>query len=409
MKTWILTSNIFDQNSIDNISLNFMNLYRDFFTEFEVISINKIDELNLMSDSSEFVVEKFKNEKPKVIAIIHPYVFRHPVLRKILQESESSDVIFNFHVLGDFIKKGANFLEIEDLLLNKKVNFLFPSENYKRSMSCLFSDSSYPAAFPIPSNQKDFYFSNKLREEYRYKLNILKDEFVFLYTGRICSEKNIEKTIVLLNQLKLNFKFLIVGEFDDFQNSTISPNKKLGTTYHEILPFLSDKIKHISPRNKKDLNGLYNAADFFISLSTYHDESFGMSAAEALSTGLSTILTRWGGYQDFLNLKLDNTISVDITYNNNSLVFDDEKLLKNIILKTTEGINREYSSQFFLNEYSLTKLKSKFSFILSNTKNFSGYSDLFKNLIIASAASKYTTNWDLKNYTEIYSEFWRQK
>jgi glycosyltransferase involved in cell wall biosynthesis len=63
------------------------------------------------------------------------------------------------------------------------------------------------------------------------------------------------------------------------------------------------------------LKDFYKSADLYLSLSTYHDEDFGMSVAEALMSGLPAILSNWAGYSSFnfsnefvkfINVKLGN-------------------------------------------------------------------------------------------------------
>jgi len=61
----------------------------------------------------------------------------------------------------------------------------------------------------------------------------------------------------------------------------------------------ADKIIILPEVTHDKLNGLYNAADCFMSLGTYHDEDYGMSIAEAMCSGLPAILTSWAGYKSF--------------------------------------------------------------------------------------------------------------
>ena len=61
----------------------------------------------------------------------------------------------------------------------------------------------------------------------------------------------------------------------------------------------------------EDLKTIYNACDCFVSLSTYHDEDYGMSVIEALSCGLPLVLSDWAGYSGFQSRAVDAIKYVD--------------------------------------------------------------------------------------------------
>ena len=62
---------------------------------------------------------------------------------------------------------------------------------------------------------------------------------------------------------------------------------------------LDDKVSYLGNLSKEELFELYNGSDCYISLSSHNDEDYGMSPAEALSTGLPCILSQWGGFISF--------------------------------------------------------------------------------------------------------------
>jgi len=64
-----------------------------------------------------------------------------------------------------------------------------------------------------------------------------------------------------------------------------------------------------------EINGIYCASDLLFSPSLYHDEDYGMSVAESLMTGLPCLITDWGGYSSFHQLKLKtDLIPVKLDY-----------------------------------------------------------------------------------------------
>jgi glycosyltransferase involved in cell wall biosynthesis len=98
----------------------------------------------------------------------------------------------------------------------------------------------------------------------------------------------------------------IAGAFDDIGSPTTGLNLLPGYFYQRVQEALSLLPPEIQKRvlilgnlSKEELRGLYSAADSFVSLSLYHDEDFGMAPAEALSCGLPSLLSSWGGYSSF--------------------------------------------------------------------------------------------------------------
>ena len=157
----------------------------------------------------------------------------------------------------------------------------------------------------------NFYsFSPELRLESRKKLRIQEGEVVLIYTGRLCTQKNILRLIKEFSDLTqitdCKIRLLLVGKFEDGERMFRISESQLGTYYDQYIKALKnlpenvrEKIHFLGPQEAQKLKELYHAADIFISLSLYHDEDYGMAPAEALCCGLPVLLTDWGGFSGF--------------------------------------------------------------------------------------------------------------
>lgn len=107
----------------------------------------------------------------------------------------------------------------------------------------------------------------------------LKDKFVFLFVGRVVSNKNIQFSLKVLRNIKKqgfdNFVFLIVGSGDYVSNL-----KELAKEYN-----LSDNVIFTGKiMDREYLSGLYACSDLFMFPSTF--DTFGIVALEAAANNL---------------------------------------------------------------------------------------------------------------------------
>ena len=89
-------------------------------------------------------------------------------------------------------------------------------------------------------------------------------------------------------------------------------------------------------------------------MSTHNDEDYGMSPAEAICTGLPSILTDWAGYSSF---KIGDTngctlVPTKINTENNSIAYARPALFKSLIK------NVEVIKSFQLNREKISKINS---------------------------------------------------
>jgi glycosyltransferase involved in cell wall biosynthesis len=145
------------------------------------------------------------------------------------------------------------------------------------------------------------------RQEFRSKYKISSNAKLLLYTGRISYQKNIEALIKIFNSLTYMIDddcyLLLAGSWDDILLPFFGKYGICGSFYNHISKLLTQKqlkkIIFLGNLNIIELKEVYHASDLFVSLSTYNDEDFGMSPAEALCCGLPCLLSDWAGYSSF--------------------------------------------------------------------------------------------------------------
>jgi glycosyltransferase involved in cell wall biosynthesis len=121
----------------------------------------------------------------------------------------------------------------------------------------------------------------------------------------------------------MNAKILVAGSFDNVKAPFFSKVPISGEYQQLFEKYISNlnqadksKVQFLGNINHNELNSLYNAADAFSSWSTFHDEDFGMSPAEAFATGLPGLISDWGGYADFSkNLEFCHAMATKIQTN----------------------------------------------------------------------------------------------
>ena len=144
------------------------------------------------------------------------------------------------------------------------------------------------------------------RKAIRTSLGLTPENVVVLYAGRITAEKNVHTLLVLINMLAeqhRNVRLLVVGAPDDrFVFRTLGgTGVDLAAVFRKVLELdlLKTRVAFTGQTvSGDDLASLYGAADIFASLTLHHDENFGFSQVEAMSSGLPVVCTDWGGLKD---------------------------------------------------------------------------------------------------------------
>lgn len=419
VKTWILSSDAIVIASLSNISKNLTDSYKQYDKNLLELKLDQNSNYNSHLDL-------FMEDPPDLIVVVHPLVISHPFFTHIMSSNQSFKIKFIIHAVGDFLRRSLSYVSLEHLFLGKDIHWLFPSEGYAAVTKSMFQNLNEAQVAMIPVSG-DFFYSQKERDVFRSELGLKTDELCFLYTGRIGEQKNIELAIKLVKEscfeLKKKFKFFIVGSLDDYEGASIGFPKKLGSTYGSIKSLLDENVIIVPNQATQKLRNYYNAADVFVSLSCYHDESFGLSPLESLSAGTPCILSQWGGYRDFHHnsKKYCHLVKLDLDQDGFHFSKDDFLIALKYIVQSNSS--REDCSNNFLKAYSSGAfLKFIKSHVFLNKKSFEGFSAKYRKLAMdnvkedkafsrqyarAQHVEVKLKQWKKSDYENVYGPMWR--
>ncbi len=303
-----------------------------------------------------------------------------------------------FHLYGDFTFFAQSWALIGEKLKGHKIKLIVASESQYKLVKNFSNSEVNIETFIFPVDEKDYYYDHDERLETRRQFQIRDYEQVILYSGRISLQKNVDILISEYAEIFKNSvfptKLWIVGAFDDHGANFQGVVNYEGFMYAKIHQLLESLPKEIASsirlwglQPKETLRKLKNAADMFMSLSLYHDEDFGMSPAEALSCGLPTLLTDWGGYSSFTSKRwFCNLIPVELTkYGHQLKVSKMQEFFEMFNLAFINQHDRTKWSQEFLKEFSIRSSSQKLKAILDKDYlEFQGF------------------NWNLAYYSNVY-------
>lgn len=241
----------------------------------------------------------------------HPHDFLVALDIACRKAATWAEADFIFHLFGDFTIYTPDWLKSEPYLLRRGVRFVCASARQKDFVQPFFKSAQHFTSYcPFPVDRDEFRFHEGLRARVRQQWAFGDDEFVLLYTGRLSAQKNIltlvRSTVFGLSQKQRKFRLVLAGEFDDLGSPFFGLNQKKNEYFNgfsrllDSLPLeLREKVTTTGQLDKQKLLSLYHASDLFVSLSTHHDEDYGMSPIEALCSGLPAVMSDWGGFASF--------------------------------------------------------------------------------------------------------------
>ncbi len=306
------------------ISKNLRLAYEKAYGIENIISINYSSKGQVsISDLKKLIDEKVE----KLIFIDHqptPMVFLDHLEQ--LEGELTSEREYIIHVYGDYPLFLGEWKHVHSMLKNKPLKYICASEKQKKMISKFIPQNELIFVSPFPVNKKSFYPKELELLDVEKEFDLGKEDRIILYTGRISLQKNVKEAIELFlkgiscGDIDRSFKFVIAGEFDLLGSMYLSYTQLQGEYFREISKIIDkyssfkNHIVFLGNINNKRLVDLYNRAELFLSLSTYHDEDYGMSVAEALMCGTPCLLTNWAGYASFnISTKFVDFIPTKIT------------------------------------------------------------------------------------------------
>ena len=200
-------------------------------------------------------------------------------------------------------------------------------------------------------------------KEIKSELNILADEKLLIYVGRIAKEKSIDKIIDAFKDVKKNglkVKLLIVGD-----GPILNDLKKMVSDYA-----LDDYVKFVGKKPFFEIPVYYHASDGFISAST--SETQGMTYIEALASGLVVLAHYDEVLDDIVKENVNGFYFNNDDIYNTILKFDNlnddvyQKMKENAVNSILDYDSDKFGSDS-INLYKQAIEDYKYSYIISKT------------------------------------------
>jgi glycosyltransferase involved in cell wall biosynthesis len=394
--------------SVENISRNLVKSYQLLKNKDYDIEHFVLDDLSrtapALNNYNPFFDSIVKNP-PQLVAFTHSYVVRTYFFKILIQLLNKEKTTLIFHIYGDFLRQAFKYTEVEKRLLNFRIHFISPSRSYLNLLSTLFKEKRDIKVIEFAVDYKKFFYTNKQRQDIRKKIGIEENDFLFIYTGRISSQKNVHHLWSIIEKLQItNPKLLIIGPFCDFENATFGTSLILGSSFADCEnSFTNKNIIFLSHQNTQEINNYYSASDMFISASLFHDEDFGCAPIEASFSGLPLVLTGWGGYLDIgKSLKrFANILPVYFDQTRSRYVIEIPNDFK---FHKLTNIERKELSELAIQTYSIEAISKKiYNLVQTSANHFSGFN---KNMQLLSPNKKNEITSD--DYNSLYENFWKE-
>lgn len=362
--------------SCNSIKSNLIKSYQQAYPNSLVHYTSSKESLQNITQTTQDLVKIFEKDSiDKIIFIDHdpcPAILIKNLVKKINEQVEKKPSIY-IHIYGDFTFNLPYFFDLS----YSKLFFITASERQTALVDRLSNQpTSMNLFFPVDENR--FNFSLEKRIEFRKRYNFKDNELVLLYTGRLSLQKNIEIIFKILEKIThRKIHLVLAGEFDDLGGRFFGANQAIGYYYQKVLHLINHSHHQVSYIGKLEASEIINAycgADIFISPSLYHDEDFGMAPAEAMASGLPSILTDWGGYASF-----HKAIFLPVVLNSEGHLLDLSPAINFLsefnVTEYTE--KRAIEGKVFLAEFSLSAFAKKIDQTLNSFKNtFTGLNSL---------------------------------
>jgi glycosyltransferase involved in cell wall biosynthesis len=271
----------------------------------------------------------------------------------------------DIHLYGDFTLYTRNWTAITPVLEKMDLRFYCASPRQMKLVQNMMKGFENIFVCPFPVDPDIYYVSPKRRAKIREKHGIQDSDFLVCYTGRLSYQKNslkLAKEILALmrEHSGRKIKFILAGTFDSLGAPFFGFNTRPGEyfslwqSWHESLsPDERSRIDYIGQVGAEDLCDLYNGSDLFVSLSTHHDEDYGMSPVEALFCGCPSVLSSWGGYQGFA-LDSRSCLTVPLKLRGGAYQFSSAEFKANCwSLLNQKGLYRRSRSELYIQSFSI--------------------------------------------------------
>lgn len=319
-------------------------------------------------------------------------------LFEVAHKKELELPIVNIHIYGDYSIFGNVFHQMNSNMYGQRVRFICASSRQSLLVSSTLNTHSenYCDLVPFSVSKDSFYFDSTLREKFRTERNILDDEYVFCYVGRISLQKNVINVIEhfarACTYLNGKCRLYLAGPIDEIALPFFDYSPPQGFYQSALLNKISslptevqERIEYVGSLGHTEVLELFNGSDCHLSFSLYHDEDFGMGIIEGLFTGIPSIITNWGGYADFdvdqPNLKY---LPVKLSDDGITVSYDDLPEFISYFHKMRRSFTgeRQYIGKCYQDRFSIAANSQKLQEVLETVpaKRFPGFAHFINKL-----------------------------
>lgn len=337
------------------------------------------------------------------------------LVEKILKTIPTKSSII-FHLDGEFVFQCKEWMSLLKTLKGRNIKFVTSSMSHQKLVQSLLGDNNKVFHLPV-SIQPLIETNSEIIRKFRTDLNVLEEDFVFLYNGPITRQSNIleltRMIIKLRSQLHLKIHLWIYGEFDDIAMPLIGKTQ-LNFEYYQQWKMMVDTfeahdyIKYLGEAEELDEKGIIAASDWGIYPTAIDSQDFNFSALKFLSHGLPTILSDWGSHFEFISHDYIKRVSlvndspfhqVDINDCAKTII----KIVQNNDKKTKS--QRDSLTQDILAKFSSDQNLQVIGQIFSARESFLGFSDLFLKAEKAFEFNPYAPFVDVSSFGSYNSNF----
>ena len=303
-----------------------------------------------------------KKEKPFIIHSITPKAGLLSMIAGYFAE-----IPYRIHTFTGLVfpsKKGLSksFFIFMDRILCRFATHIFPEGNGVKNDLIQYKITSKPLNIIANGNingvdlewfNSDL-FSENDKNELRKKLNILDVDFVFVFVGRLVTDKGINELIKAfenLSKTNKNVKLLLVGDFED-KIDALLPETKLLIGNNKNIIFVGFQV---------DVRLFLAISNTFV-LPSYR-EGFPNVLLQAGAMNLPCIVTNVNGCNEIINDNFNGKIiepkSENEILNAMQLFLDNKDMVKDFASNSRENIAKKYNQSQVWNallmEYSKLK------------------------------------------------------
>ena len=198
-------------------------------------------------------------------------------------------------IYGDMTIEHEKWRKWDKTLRGKNIHFVAASPRSAEQIKTLVIN---PSVTVLPYPVADRFFEEQRSGALPHSL---------VYAGRITPQKNV---------LELMHAFLVTKEWGDVGqlhiagkfhdrgfhfHSRLVDQAEFERTFHKLVQDSQGSILYHGALSQDELALLFGKCRNVVSLSTYHDEDYGLSVAQGMAMGCAPILSDWGGHGFFLD------------------------------------------------------------------------------------------------------------